>query len=88
MCDVANHGGGVGPGEEHRGARGQARRLHICPSETRKCVDDGFTPSRPLRSLGHHATHRAVKFAPLGLVPIRLFGTLAVNTAQIVHVMV
>jgi tetratricopeptide (TPR) repeat protein len=34
-----------------RVARGRAPRLHIFSYAPRRCVDDGFTPSRPLRSL-------------------------------------
>jgi hypothetical protein len=34
-----------------RVARGQAPRLHIYALCLEKCVVDGFTPSRPLRSL-------------------------------------
>jgi len=32
-------------------ARDKPPRLHIFPGTTRRCVDDGFTPSRPLRSM-------------------------------------
>jgi hypothetical protein len=35
-----------------RVARGQAPRLHICAICLERCVVDGFTPSRPLRSPG------------------------------------
>jgi hypothetical protein len=79
---ISWHGMRRGDPATARVARGQAPRLHICPGETRRCVVDGFTPSRPLRSLA--ATPHPVPLSSRlwGLAPsrpLRSLGSLPPN---------